>query len=478
MEEPGDAVRGALSRRRFLELVGLGTAGVALGACSSGASSSGSTVPTSTASGGGFPLDAAKKAKGVTTITMWHSMTANNLVTLQSLVKTFNSSQSKIEVRLLAQADYTDTFTAYRTALGTKNLPDLVQMETINLQAMIDSRSIVPVEEAMAADSSFDRADVLASAMAYFTVGGVQYAMPWNCSAQIMYYDKRLFARAGLNPDTPPTTFQEYRDMSAALKTKAGLPYGTAIKLTASNFEDWIAKTGGLLLNHENGRQQRATAVAFDTPTGRQIMSFLAEMFHTKLAEATLATNFDNLLAIANGSVGMTIETSAALGTVLKILGGGQYHNVTLGVGPLPGLDGLGEGVPYGGAGLYIVKASSPERQDAAWQFTKFLLSPSAMAVWAIGSGYIPITRSSAKTAAIQHAWSATPQYKVAYEAIANSATNPATAGAVAGPLSQIETYLGDVLSQLSNGGSVRAALASAATSSNQVISSYNSSVS
>ena len=475
MEEPGDrAVRGALDRRRFLELFGLGAAGVALGACSSGRPSS-SSAP---AKGGGFPIDAARKAKGVTTITLWHSMTANNLVTLQNLVKTFNSSQSKIEVRLLAQSDYTDTFTAYRAALGTSSLPDLVQMETVNLQAMIDSHSIVPVEEAMAADPSFDRADVLPSCMAYFTVGGVQYAMPWNCSAQIMYYDKRLFARAGLNPERPPTTFQEYHEMSAALKTKARLPYGTAIKLTASNFEDWIAKTGGLLLNNENGRQRRATAVAFDTPTGRQIMSFVAEMFHAKLAEATLATNFDNLLPIAVGSVGMTIDTSAALGTVLKILGGGQYHNVTLGVGPLPGLYGLGEGVPYGGAGLYIVKASSPERQDAAWQFIKFLLSPSAMADWAIGSGYIPITRSSVTTAAMKHAWSDTPQYKVAYEEIANSATKPATAGAVAGPLLQIETYLGDALSQISNGGSARAALASAATSSNQAIKSYNSSVS
>ena len=476
----GRGITEAVSRRRFLALLGAGSAGAALAACGSGGSSSGTTR----AGGGGpttsvpsFPLGAAKRASGVVAITMWHAMTNANLTTLQALTRKFNGSQSRIKVSLLNQQSYNDTFTAYRAGLGSGNLPDLVQMDSILLQEMIDSQSVIPAASALKADSAFDSSDVLPSAMSYFTVNGVQYGMPWNCSSQVMYFNQRIFRAAGLDPSKPPTTFAEYHAMASQAKAKGGTAFGTALKLASSNVEDWTAQAGTLFLNKNNGRSGRATAVAFGGATGQKIFSFMQEMLSSKIAEGTLETSFDNLIAIGNGRTAMSIDTSAALGTVLNLLGGGKYHNVTLGVGPLPGVDGPGEGVPYGGAGLYIVKHSSPEQQDAAWQFIKYLLSPDAMASWAIGSGYIPITKSSITTPAMKSAFAQTPQYKVAYEQVASSKSLAATAGGVTGAYAQIQTNIDNALSLVSNGTSASKALAQAVSTSNQAISSYNSSV-
>ncbi|MGO9559137.1 MAG: ABC transporter substrate-binding protein [Acidimicrobiales bacterium] len=471
----------AVSRRRFLQLLGLGSAGAALAACGSSSSSpttskgGGSSTPTSSVPG--FPLGAASRASGVVSITMWHAMTNANLTTLQNLAHTFNTSQPKIKVNLLGQESYTDTFTAYRAGLGSSNLPDLVQMESILLQDMVDSQSVVPAASALKADTSFDSSDVLPSAMAFFTVDGVQYGMPWNCSSQVMYFNKKVFQTAGLDPSTPPATLAEYKTMAAQAKSKGGVAYGTALKLTASNVEDWIAQTGGLLFNNGNGRSGRATAVEFGDATGLKMFAFYEEMLSSKIAEATLNTSYDNLIAIGNGSTAMSIDTSAALGTVLVLLRAGKYPSVDLGVGPLPGLNGPGDGVPYGGAGLYIVKHSVPEKQDAAWQFIKYLLTPPAMAAWSIGSGYIPITKSSVETAAIKNAWATTPQYKVAYEQVATSQANAATAGGVTGVFSEVETDIQNALSQISNGTSSATAVASAVSASNQALANYNSSI-
>ncbi|MHB8244275.1 MAG: ABC transporter substrate-binding protein [Acidimicrobiales bacterium] len=469
----------AVSRRRLLQLLGLGSAGAVLAACSSSPTSKGGGGSTSSPKPSipGFPIGAAKKASGVVNITFWHAMTANNLSTLQTLTGNFNGSQSKIKVKLLGQASYTDIFTAYRAGLSSGNLPDLVQMESILLQDMIDSRSVVPASAALKADTSFNASDILPSANGFFTVDGVQWGMPWNCSSQIMYFNKKIFQLAGLDPSKPPTTFAEYHAMAAQAKQKGGVPYGTALKLASSNFEDWLSQAGSLLLNKQNGRSGRASAVAFGGATGSQIFSFFSEMLSSKVAEPVLNTSFDNLVAIGNGSTAMSIDTSAALGTVLVLLGAGKYKSVGLGVGPLPGLNGPGEGVPYGGAGLYMVKHSPPERQDAAWEFVKYLLTPDAMATWAIGSGYIPITKSSAETAAITSAWLKTPQYKVAYEQVAATKATQATAGGVSGALAQIETDIENALSLVSNGTSVSKALAQAVSTANQAISSYNSSV-
>lgn len=467
----------ALTRRRFLQLAGAGAAGAALAACSGGSTPSKGPSGPSSSSVPSFPLGAATRASGTVTVTMWHSMTSNNLKTLQHLVSKFNGSQSKVKVNLVNQTSYTDTFTTYRAGLGSGNLPQLVQMESVLLQDMIDSRSVVPASAALSADTSFDAGDVLASAKAYFTVDGVQWAMPWNCSSQVMYYNTKIFSDAGLDPSRPPATLDEYYSMSAQLKQKGGVPYGTALKLTASNIEDWLAQNGSLLLNHENGRSGRATAAVFGDATGQKIFSFFHEMLSTKVAEAVLSTSYDNLLAIGNGSTAMAIDTSAALGTVLVLLKAGKYSSVKLGVAPLPGLNGPGDGIPYGGAGLYIVKHATPEQQDGAWEFIKFLLTPDAMATWSVGSGYIPITKSAVRAGALRAAWAVTPQYKVAYDQIAHSKANAATAGGVSGAMAELETDIADALSLMSNGGSPTNALSQAVSSSNQAISSYNSSV-
>lgn len=477
----GRSFTDAVSRRRFLQLLGLGSAGAALAACgSSSPSSSGKTTTTRASSGPSFPIDAVKDATGVVSVTMWHAMTNANLTTLENLAKAFNDSQSKVKVTLLGQASYTDTFTKYRTSIGSSAAPQLVQIESILLQDMIDSQSIVSASSALKADTSFDASDVAPAAMNFFTVDGVQWAMPWNCSSQVMYYNTNIFEKAGLDPSSPPKTFAEYKSMAAQAKSKGGVTYGTALKLTASNVEDWIAQTGSLFLNNSNGRSGRATAVEFGNSTGSQIFSFIEDMLSSKVAEPIPPTgpqDYDNLIAIGNGSTAMAIDTSAALGTVIELLAGGKYPSVDLGVGPLPGLNGPGDGVPYGGAGLYMVKSGTPEQQDGAWQFIKYLLSPDAMATWSIGSGYIPITKSSVTTSAIKSAWAKTPQYKVAYEQLQATKPSEATAGGVTGAFAQIETDIQNALSLISNGTPSSKALSQAVSTSNQAISSYNSSV-
>jgi sn-glycerol 3-phosphate transport system substrate-binding protein len=153
-----------------------------------------------------------------------------------------------------------------------------------------------------------------------------------------------------------------------------------------------------------------------------------------------------------------------------------NYPKVRLGVAELPAPAGPG-GVPYGGAGLFMVKSSPAERQDGAWQFIKFLLTADPMATWSLGSGYIPITTASISVPALTAAWAKTPAYKVAYNQVLDTIPSPATAGAVAGALDQVETDIANGLEAMSNGTSAAAALASTVSASNSAIASYNSRV-
>jgi len=455
--------------------MGLAGAGAALGACSSSTTSPPTTSRPKTPA---FPLGAAAKAKNKPVpVTMWHSMTEANLTTLDQLTKQFNASQSDVKVSLVNQSSYSDTMTAYTAAAGTNTLPDIAQIENIDLQMMIDSETVVPAGSAVAADTSFDISGILPSAVEFFEVEGVLWAMPWNESSQILYYNQNAFTSAGLDPANPPATLADYKKAAEAIVSKGVAKYGTSLKLTPSEFEDWTGMQGALLVNNGNGRTHRATQVAFGGSDGLELFSFYEEMYRSKLAQATPGNGtgaYDNLLAIASGTAAMTTETSAALGTVLTVVG--SYPKVKLGIGPLPAPPGPG-GVPYGGGGLFMVKESPAERQDGAWQFIKFLLSAGPMATWSLGSGYIPITTAAVSVPALTSAWVKTPEYRVAYTQVLNTKPSIATAGAVAGALDQVETDIINGLTAISNGTSAASALASVVAQSNAAISSYNSRV-
>ena len=467
---PGD---GPLTRRRFLELAALAVpAGALLAACASSSSSGGGATST------GFPIGAAARSSHKPVqVTMWHSMSSQNLVTLTHLTDQFNASQSGVKVLLVAQSGYPATLSAYTAALSGGQLPDLVQIATVDLQLMIDSQSIVPAQAAVDADH-YDLSDFLPSSLAYFRTSSGLQAMPFNISTQVLYFDNGAFTRAKLDPSNPPTTLDEVRSACQQIVSSSTEKYGMSLKLTASNIEQWMAIGDGALLDNGNGRTSRATTVAFDDPLGRTIFEWFGQMTGGKLAQATSGTTFDNLLAIPSKIAPMTIDTSAALGTIASLLSKNQFPGVSLGVGPMPGPAAPGGGVVVGGAGLYLVNASPAERKDAAWQFVKYLLEPGSQATWAAGTGYVPVRQSAVGTPVLARAWSAVPGYRTAYEQVRQSPADTATAGGLSGAFADVETAIVDALTAIANGTSAGTALGQAVQASNQAISTYNSRVS
>ena len=425
------------------------------------------------------PVDALDKAKGKPVeIVMWHSMPRASEETLQKLTDQFNASQGDVQVKLLNTTSYNDTFTKYRAGLGSGDLPDVVQIQDTSLQGMIDSQSVVPIGACVKADK-YDTSDIIPRALDYWTVADTLYGMPFNVSNPVLYYNKKAFQKAGLDPNKPPTTLDELRSASQKLVDTGTTKFGYSIKLDPWYLEHWLAKSGKAYVNNGNGREKRATAVTFDNKTGREIFAWLDGMVDDKLAINTgpPAGNIDNLLAIGAGNAAMTIDTSGNLGSILQVLGSGQFPDVEIGVAPMPGPVGKG-GVLVGGAALYIPKASSPEKQAAAWKYIKYLLEPSSQAQWSVGTGYVPLRKSALDDPTLKAAWAATPEYKVAYDQLLNGVNNVATAGPVIGPYTEVRDVVVNALTQmLTQGQDPKAALTSAADKSNQEIESYNARV-
>ena len=384
---------------------------------------------------------------------------------LQGITSAFNSSQTKVHVTLVTQAGYDDTWKKYTAGLSNGQLPDVVQLEDQRTQAAIDTGSFLPVQSCMNA-AKYSTSDYLPRPLAYWKVNGVQWAMPFAVSAPILYYNQNAFTKAGLNPNSPPTTLTQMVADAKALKASGS---GMGLVLDPWHLETWLASANQLFVNNKNGRSARATAAVFNNKTSVSIFSQLNTLVRSGYAATNPATGpdqYDNLLGIGSGKYGMTIETSAALGTVTQLLGSGKYANVKLGIGAFPVYSSsVKGGIEPGGSGVFISNKSSALDQAASWSFVSYLMSTQSVATWAAGTGYIPVRKSSAQTATVQHLWATNPGYKVAYNEINNGANTPATSGSVIGPYADVRNdVLNAEISMYTEGVKPAAAVKSASS--------------
>jgi sn-glycerol 3-phosphate transport system substrate-binding protein len=327
--------------------------------------------------------------------------------------------------------------------------------------------------------AKYSTRDYLARPLAYWRVNGVQWALPFAVSAPILYYNEALFTKAGLNPNDPPTTLTQMVADAKALKASGS---GTALLLDPSEFEGWLATANHLFVNNSNGRKTRATKQVFNSKVARNIFTQLDELVHSAGAvtnESTGPDQYDNLLGMGQGKYAMTIDTSAALGTVTKLFQAGEYASVksAAGVGAFPVYSSsIQGGLEPGGSGVYISNKVPALQQAAAWTYLSYLCNTQSQATWAAGTGYIPVRKSSEQTATIQHLWATYPEYKVAYNEINNGANTAATAGSVIGPYDDVRTdVLNAEISMFTQGVSPAKAVSTAAQNVNTTLSGYNS---
>jgi sn-glycerol 3-phosphate transport system substrate-binding protein len=418
-------------------------------------------------------LSALTSAKGPVDIVFWESMTQANATTLQTLTAKFNSSQHKVHVTLTQQAGYTTTWTKFQAGLSNHMLPALAQLTQTDLQGAIDTRAILPAQSCIDA-AHYQTSDYVGRALSYYRVDGAQQALPFAVSNPVLYYNKQSFTAAGLNPTKPPATLPQFIADAKALKAHGS---GAALVLDAWHLETWLATANQVFVDNGNGRNARSTKAVFDTAAGLKVWTELDQLV-TSGAAATNPSGgpdaYDNLLGMGTGKYGMTIDSSADLGTITALLK--THPNVTLGVGPFPVLSSkIHGGVEPGGSALFISDKVPAAQQAAAWEYETFLDNPTSQATWAAGTGYVPVRRSSVTTPTIKALWVTHPGFKVAYTQLVTGPTTLATSGAVIGPYQTVRKDVATAEeSMYTSKVSPKEALKTAQMQADTAITSYN----
>ena len=179
-----------------------------------------------------------------------------------------------MEIRLENQGGYKQIIDKYLQS-GQDSRPQLVMFPEYMLQQIADTESVIPVGACIEA-SGFDTEAFLPRALGAYRTNGVQWSMPFNVSVPVLYYNKRAFEAAGLDPEQPPLTIDDLRSFSQAVVDAGegvGIAFDSGVDSGGGWFiEQWFAQAGELYSDNGNGRLAPSTRVLYDGPAGVEMM--------------------------------------------------------------------------------------------------------------------------------------------------------------------------------------------------------------
>jgi multiple sugar transport system substrate-binding protein len=284
----------------------------------------------------------------------------------------------KISTYNVTNADF---LTKLRASATSKTLPDVAigdlgwvpQIDQFGTLA--DLSGLIPSEVL---------ADINPALTSFGTIGGKQVSVPVSANNLAYMYNKTLFEEAGLDPEQPPTTWEELMADGKAILEKTGKP-GYDLFTQAGdngegltwNFQVNLWQAGGEFLTADN------SAAAFNTAEGKKALQFWVDLVQSGVSPYAKWGEFEK------GQGGSAQEGSWMVG----IWAPDPPFEFGAAKAPYPA-----DGTPatnLGGEQAMVFDNSNAEAKAAA-DFLAWFLQPEQVTSWSETTGMLPVLNSVA----------------------------------------------------------------------------------
>ncbi len=214
---------------------------------------------------------------------------------------------------------------------------------------------------------------------------GEYWTIPTAVRTLALFYNKDLFEEAGLDPDSPPTTWEELEEYAVKL-TKADsngrLEQSGMAWEPAQQGHQWLRdgltrQAGGEVLSED-----RKEVIWGDDPAGLEAFKYWLS-FPTDLGTSEQGFYTDDVTAFVTEKAAMNVDGSFRIGTLQN-----DAPDLNYAVAPLPGNVEQSTNASFWTNG--ITAKVEGEKLDAAVKFLQFLTSDEVMERWLDEIGELP----------------------------------------------------------------------------------------
>lgn len=204
---------------------------------------------------------------------------------LDAIKAAFESANPDVTVQI-ETTPYDDYFTKLQTAVAGGTAGDAFELNYENFVTYSSNGSLAPLK-------NVETASYKPSLLEAFSADGTQYGLPESFSNVVLFYNKDLFAKAGVDEPTADWTWADEQAAAEKLTDEKAGVWGDYQPISFFEYYKAVAQAGGEFLNADK------TQAAFDSDAGRAAAEWLVGKSGTTMpteADGAGTPDFDSTL--------------------------------------------------------------------------------------------------------------------------------------------------------------------------------------
>ncbi|MER7278982.1 sugar ABC transporter substrate-binding protein [Dactylosporangium sp. NPDC000244] len=302
----------------------------------------------------------------------------------KALVAAWNDANPNRKITMLTVPD-AQYVQKYVQSVRSGDAPDLVAVDIANVKSLTSQNLLTDITKLV--DALPYKSALAPAAVRISTADGKIYALPHQLDVSMLYYNKDLFTKAGLDPQKPPATLDELVADARKITALGGDTYGFSFAgncagCNAYTLLPYIWASGGDIMNADG------TQATLDDPAVAAALNAHKTMWDEKLMPA--AVKDDNgatwLNGFQSGKIGMIALGSFAV-SVYKAQAG-----LNFGVTTIPGTSGTASFL----GGDVVGIARGAKNAKTAWDFIAWSMSEDVQKTVVAKTGQLTVRSDTA----------------------------------------------------------------------------------
>lgn len=205
----------------------------------------------------------------------------------------------KVNVRTV---QFEDMVNDLARAIATNSGPDITYIDNPEVALFASRNLLLDLGPYIEKSATVDPADIFPGPLSSVTYEGGIYGLPRGANTIALYYNADMFRAAGLDPDTPPKTWEELYEAAKALTDPSKNVYGLAFSAVGNEegtfqFLPWLQMTGG---DYDD----------VDTPGGVEVLTTWKKILDERLAspDTLIRGQYESTATFVSGNAAMAIS--------------------------------------------------------------------------------------------------------------------------------------------------------------------------
>jgi multiple sugar transport system substrate-binding protein len=301
----------------------------------------------------------------------------------RNLIDGFKEAEPDVTVNLIEASDRTDLLARLSTSFAGGNPPDLFLLNYRFYAQFAATGVLEPIQARLEASEVFQPDDFYPQPLEAFTFDGELTCMPQNVSSLVVYYNRDLFAEAGVPEPTPGWRWDQFLAAGRALTKDEGNDgtieqYGIGVEASIIRLAPFIWSNGGDVVDDE----QNPTRLAVDSPEAMEAMQQFFDL-HAVYGVAPgdeEVESEDDETRFMNGRLAMVLSSRRSTPT---------FRTITDFDWDIAALPQHVEPAGILHSDAYCMAKTSPNK-DLAWRFVEFAVGPEGAPIVAATGRTVP----------------------------------------------------------------------------------------